>query len=115
MEDKVYTKTLYKVNGKEYHSFDELPEDAKKLFEDKDGNAIPDVFETNGTVLPEKRFFVEKEIISSIDDLPADLRKKLDSLPEFNTYKYSPERSNTRSVLITIVIIILTAVFLFNR
>lgn len=43
MEKKQIQK--YIINGKEYNSLDEMPEDLRILFEDKNKDGIPDILE----------------------------------------------------------------------
>ena len=37
-------KKSYEIDEKKYDSFDDIPEDCKKLLEDKNQNNIPDFF-----------------------------------------------------------------------
>ncbi len=39
---KFFKKTTYNINGKEYHSLEEVPEEFRRLLEDKDGDGCPD-------------------------------------------------------------------------
>ncbi len=56
--------TKYVVNGKEYNSLEEMPEDIRKIFEDKNQNGIPDILEDTGLKTEfkkEVKFSVKKE------------------------------------------------------
>ena len=73
----------YTVNGVHYASLDEMPADARRMFEDADGDGIPDAFEhlpTQNVIRSEviqKHYKVNGVEYDSFDDLPASVRRYL--------------------------------------
>jgi hypothetical protein len=63
------TKTTISVNGKEYHSLDELPPELRALYDQAIASGKGDV-----TV---RRFVINGRKIGGMDDMPADLRDAL--------------------------------------
>lgn len=56
--------TKYVVNGKEYERVEDMPENVRKIFEDKNQNGIPDILEDTGLKTEFKKeinFSVKKE------------------------------------------------------
>lgn len=56
--------TKYIVNGKEYERVEDMPDDVRKIFEDKNQNGIPDILEGAGIKTEFKKevnFSVKKE------------------------------------------------------
>jgi hypothetical protein len=45
MKKFVHTSTRYVINGREYHSLEEMPPEDRKFFEDANRNGIPDHLE----------------------------------------------------------------------
>src|SRR4030042_783898 len=66
----VMGKKSYEIDGKQYNSFDELPEDCKKLLEDKNHNGIPDSIEKS-------KVTVERKTYNNIDEMPKELQEKI--------------------------------------
>ena len=40
---RVHRETRYEINGEVYHSLDDVPEPYRALFEDRDGDGLPDI------------------------------------------------------------------------
>lgn len=80
-------KTALKImlNGKEFHSLDDLPPEARAKYEqamsklDANHNGIPDVLENNANtpiVKTSIKFHVNGKEVNSLDDLPPEARAK---------------------------------------
>lgn len=73
-------------NGKTYNSINELPPEARRIFEDKDGNNTPDVFdglldsakEFKGTAeMTNSTYVVDGKTYNNLDEVPADKREMI--------------------------------------
>jgi len=77
-------------NGKTYKSINDLPPEARKIFEDKDGNSVPDIFDgmvnsaneiKSNTSITTSSYVVDGKTYNNLDEVPADkhelIREKL--------------------------------------
>jgi len=71
-------KKKCEIDGKRYDSFDDLPEDCKKLLEDKNQNNIPDIFEGNEKKIIRSETIIERKKFNNINELPEEIRKKIE-------------------------------------
>jgi hypothetical protein len=75
------------LNGKEYNSIEEMPEDVRKtyqtvtdMFADKNQNGIPDIFEgtvparTSATLVTETKYQYKGQVYSCLEDMPEEVR-----------------------------------------
>ena len=82
-------------NGKTYNSINDLPPEARKIFEDKNGDNMPDIFEglldsakdfKGSTNITASTYVVDGKSYNSLDEVPADkrelIREKLGKLNE---------------------------------
>ena len=76
----------FNINGKNYSSLNDVPQEFKALFEDKNQNGIPDIFEgmlqnvTNveGTTTYNNVMYSHNgKSYNNMDELPLDAKKKL--------------------------------------
>lgn len=76
----------FNINGKTYTNLNELPAEFKAIFEDKNQNGIPDIFEgmlqnttnTEGTTTYNNVTYSHNgQSYSNMNDLPMDAKKKL--------------------------------------
>ena len=101
----------YTVNGVRYSSLDEMPADVRRMFEDADGDGVPDAFEDMDvdvvrSNVVKTRYTVNGEEVDSFEDLPALAREMLadgdgDGLPDFvrsSSSKTTRARHVTRQV-----------------
>ncbi len=77
-----FSKTVIEIDGKKYHSLDELPPEYRCLFQDKNNNNIPDQFEKLLNDEQDIKVTSSKTVIqyngktyNSLNELPADVRK----------------------------------------
>jgi hypothetical protein len=73
-------------NGKTYNSINDLPPEARKIFEDKDGNNVPDVFEgllesakefRGSAEMTSSAYVVDGKTYNSLDEVPAEQREMI--------------------------------------
>jgi hypothetical protein len=80
-------------NGKEYNSIEDLPPEARKIFEDKNSDGVPDIFDglmdasknqTGNTGITASTFVVDGKTYNNLEEVPIDkreeIRTKLDKL-----------------------------------
>jgi hypothetical protein len=95
--------TTYSVNGVEYASLDDVPADMRRIFEDTDGDGMPDAFEglANKNVTRSTRYKVNGVEYDNLDDVPESFRKLIvdrdgDGMPDM--LQASSQSSTTRRV-----------------
>ena len=74
----------YRINGKEYHSLEEMPEPLRKLFEDKNQDGVPDILEGTGIEVIKRvvRLGSPNDLSSSPPEVQEALRQRQpDSAP----------------------------------
>jgi len=80
------TEQKYKVGSKEYDSFEELPEKYKVLFEDKNKDGIPDLFEDiggEGSIVSSSvshKIIINDKTYKTWDDVPEEFRHLKDKI-----------------------------------
>ena len=65
----------YRINGKEYHSLEEMPEPLRKLFEDKNQDGVPDILE--GTGIEVIKRVVQLGSPNDLSNAPPEVQKAL--------------------------------------
>lgn len=71
---------IYNINGKTYHSLEEVPPELRAFVEDKNGDGMPDFAEgasTTHKVEMNTSFNVNGKSYSSFDELPPEIKMKL--------------------------------------
>jgi hypothetical protein len=87
MENKI------NYDGKEYNSIEDLPPEARKIFDDKDSDGVPDIFDglmdasknlSGNTDITTSTFVVDGKTYNNLEEVPAEkreiIRNKLNKL-----------------------------------
>ena len=112
MNVNVNVKRKFKVNGKEYNSIEEMPQDIRSAFEKAMASKTGSGQQVNTATMQTKIIFNGTEY-QSIDVMPQDEPKSYGTTNMGNPTKIEPSAFSPRMLIIGVMVIALIILFYF--